>query len=130
MKYYIFILLVFLFISCDTRQNCRDLNGRWTNNEGQSLVFLAQNQGLWLTQFGSHTDSFTFKYLLDCNTKTPWINISDFSDGPHAAHALYGIIEWTSDSSIRLCYEAGPSAEVRPVEFDPEQTVKFVKKDN
>jgi hypothetical protein len=113
--------------ACKNEAGCRDLAGAWTDREGQELVFLESGQVLWLTPFGSQTDTLTADYRLDCRKDPVTIDFLNFRGGPYANNVLYGIIEWTGDSSIRLLYEPGSDERVRPEAFDGEQPLQFVR---
>ena len=116
-----------LFQSCNTSGQCRDLSGHWTTQEGQDLIFLHDGKALWLTRFGSRFDTNRMEYHLECNANLITLDLSNFQTGPHTGKTLFGILEWSSDTSFRLRYEPGLSPEVRPTEFDNDQAVKFVR---
>lgn len=123
--------LVCLYFACGNGSKCRDLSGHWTTQEGQDLVFLPEGKALWLTRFGSHYDTNQFQYRLDCTANVVAIDLHSFRSGPHSGTALYGILEWSSDTSFRLRYEPGSQDDVRPATFDQEQSIQFVRaKDN
>lgn len=121
--------LFFLFPSCTFDSPCRELTGRWTTREGQDIVFQAGGTALWLTSFGSQFDTVRLHFLLNCKKAPAAIDLSDFENGPHKGQTLYGILEWQSDSSFRLRYEPGARPEARPKAFEPEQTLKFFRKE-
>ena len=101
---------------------CKPLAGTWLNTDGFVFVFLPDSSALWLTQFGNQYDTVRLRYALDCNQTPLALNLSGFQTGPHQGKTLYGILEWTSDSTFRFRYEL----ETRPTVFDNEQTMKFV----
>ncbi len=113
--------------SCQLAPDCYELTGRWSNREGQDLIFEAGGSALWLTRFGSQYDTMRFRYALDCKQAPPALDLSDFDGGPHQGKLLYAILEWQSDTSFRMRYEPGARPEMRPKAFDPEQTVKFYR---
>jgi hypothetical protein len=120
-------VLLYFFASCGGRQVCHDLEGRWTNGEGQDFVFDPTGKALWLTRFGSSYDTVAFDYALNCDEQPAEIDLLNFQGGPHVGRALYGILEWNSDTSFRLHFEPGAEAGNRPTAFDPEQTLEFVR---
>lgn len=111
-----------LFVSCNSRI-CHELAGRWTTQEGQEMIF-QDGKAMWLTRFGSQYDTVLFEYYLDCNPEPATVDLTRFYTGPFSGKTLYGILEWTSDTSFRIRYEPGMSVEVRPETFD-EETVRF-----
>jgi hypothetical protein len=117
--------LVCLYFACGNSAKCRDLSGHWTTQEGQDLVFLPEGKALWLTRFGSRYDTTQLQYRLNCSAEV--IDLHDFCSGPHASSTLYGILEWSSDTSFRLRYEPGSQDDVRPATFDHEQSIQFVR---
>ncbi len=120
--------LGFLFLSaCQNTQNCRDLIGIWSNREGQKLIFQKDNSALWLFQFGSRTDSFFITYKYDCKKQPAALDLSNFASGSLAGKTLFGILEWTNDSSFRFDAEPGNSPEIRPKSFNLEQVQTFIK---
>ena len=121
------IAAMLLATACTQKPECGPLEGRWTNREGEDLLFLPNNQGLWLTRFGSSYDSVAFTYALDCSQNPAGLNLNNFSTGPYNGKTLFGIIEWTSDSSLRLRYEAGMNHTDRPKGFDAEATEKYFR---
>ncbi|MEO6038806.1 MAG: hypothetical protein ABIQ93_10355 [Saprospiraceae bacterium] len=118
-------LLILLCTSCISTLPCRELVGHWTTHEGQDLVFLPQGQALWLTKFGSQYDTIRMKFKFDCQRQPATLDLSDFQNGPHIRKTLFGILDWSSDSSFRFRYEVGSQSADRPQEFDVEQTQKF-----
>lgn len=116
-----------LFFACGSGAKCRDLNGRWSTQEGQDLVFLPEGKALWLTRFGSHYDTTQLEYRLDCTPNLVSIDLLNFRSGPHSGVTLFGILEWSSDTSFRLRYEPGSQADVRPTTFDQEQSIQFIR---
>lgn len=118
---------IFLLEQCKPEAECAAPEGHWTNHEGQEMIFLGGNKALWLTQFGSQNDTDYFDYRLDCSAETPALDFNGFQTGPFTGKTLFGIFEWTSDTSFRLRYEPGTQPEVRPTAFDNEQTVRFFR---
>jgi hypothetical protein len=114
--------------SCQYTTPCRSMNGTWTNKEGQDLIFLTADSALWLTRFGSTTDTIGFMYHMICKNQPALIEWTRFTNGPYSGKTLYGILEWLSDTSFRVRYEPGIQEQVRPAEFDNQQTIRFVRK--
>ncbi|MCY7327276.1 MAG: hypothetical protein LH618_01865 [Saprospiraceae bacterium] len=123
--YPLFFLMSVLFTACVSTSNCRELTGRWTTYEGQDLVFEPNGNALWLTKFGSQYDTVRMRFQYDCAAKPITLDLSDFQNGPHTGKLLFGIFDWSSDSSFRFRYEVGSQPTVRPQDFDMEQTQKF-----
>ena len=121
----LFLSLLFILSACDRQAGCRELTGPWTTHEGQELVFLPDGQALWLTKFGSQYDTIRMHFRFDCAARPATLDLSDFQNGPHRGKMLFGIFDWSSDSSFRFRYEVGSQPEDRPKEFDVEQTQKF-----
>lgn len=121
------LLFVCLFISssCGPQSSCRELTGHWTNHEGQELVFAPDGSALWLTKFGSQYDTVRMRFQFDCAARPSTLDLSDFRNGPHSGKMLFGIFDWSSDSSFRFRYEVGTRAEDRPRAFEAEQTQQF-----
>ena len=115
------------FTQCKSESQCMVPEGHWTNREGQEMIFLTGNKALWLTEFGSQNDTDYFDYRLDCNTEVPVLDFNGFQSGPFTGKTLFGIFEWTSDTSFRLRYEAGTQPDARPKAFDNEQTMRFFR---
>lgn len=127
-KLYLFALLLAvlqLYVFCTNKVTCHELIGRWTTQEGQEFVFQQDGKAMWLTRFGSQYDTVPFEYFLDCKAEPVRINLQKFHAGPYSGKTLFGILEWTSDTSFRLRYEPGESEEARPEEFDNDGTMKF-----
>lgn len=114
-----------LLVACNGRI-CHELAGRWSNLEGQEMIFQPDGKALWLTRFGSQYDTVLFEYSLDCKPDPATVELTQFYSGPFSGKTLYGILEWTSDTSFRMRYESGMNADVRPKDFDAEETMKFV----
>lgn len=119
--------LATLFIACKTEDNCRDLVGRWTNQEGQVLAFEPSGKALWLVKFGSQFDTFQIQYRYDCKQDPATLDLSSFQSGPLSGKSLFGIVEWSSDSVFRFDSEPGTSPEVRPTTFNPEYAERYFR---
>jgi len=119
--------VVSLFISCTDTPPCYDLAGRWTNREGQVFLFQPEGKALWLIKFGSKFDTFPIQYAYDCKQRPAALDLSGFQNGPLMGKTLFGILEWTSDTSFRFDGEPGTSPEVRPQTFNVEQTQRYFK---
>lgn len=125
--YLIIVLFAVLqmFVSCTNKVTCHELSGRWTTQEGQDFVFQQHGKALWLTRFGSQFDTVPFEYRLDCNTDPAAFDLYELNKGPYAGKKLFGILEWTSDTSFRLQYEPGRDVDSRPKVFSNETSLKF-----
>ena len=121
------IMALSLIYACQGPPKCQDLSGAWTDREGHNIVFQENGKALWLNKFGQMVDTISFAFTLNCNSTPASIDLKDFSDGPFAGKTLFGIIEWSADSIFRLCYEVGQQPEIRPKQFDPEQTMRFFR---
>lgn len=120
--------LATLLLFCTPGANhCPDINGRWSNREGQIFSFDPGGKGLWLVKFGSKYDTFPIAYRYDCGKKTTTLDLSDFKTGPMAGKTQYGIIEWSGDTLFRMSSETGSSEASRPQKFDPEHVDKFYR---
>lgn len=123
--YILLFLCLMLSSACSQRSSCRELTGHWTNHEGQDLVFAPDGSALWLTKFGSQYDTVRMRFQFDCTARPATLDLSDFRNGPHSGKMLFGIFDWSSDSSFRFRYEVSTRPEDRPPAFDVEQTQKF-----
>ncbi len=125
--YLLLVLLAVLqmFVTCTNKVTCHELSGRWTTREGQDFVFQHNGKALWLTQFGSQFDTVPFEYQLDCNVAPASFDLYQLNNGPYAGKKLFGILEWTSDTSFRLQYEPGMDVNSRPETFSNETALKF-----
>lgn len=122
------IAAVFLFYTaCRPGTSCPDLTGQWANHEGQFFHFEPGGKALWLIKFGSQFDTFPIRYYYDCKQKPAILDLSGFKSGPLTGKTLYGILEWTSDSSFRFNSESGSSPDVRPQVFNVEQTQRYFR---
>ncbi len=119
------LFTVQMFVFCTNKVTCHELTGRWTTQEGQEFVFQNDGKAMWLTRFGSQFDTVFLAYQLDCKAEPATLDLLHFYSGPYSGKTLFGILEWTSDTSFRLRYEPGMDANVRPREFDNEMTMKF-----
>ncbi len=121
------ITAISILMSCQGRPPCRELTGTWTNREGYGLVFKSDNKALWLNKFGQIIDTVTCVFVLNCKASPATLDFSGFNAGPFQDKTLFGIVEWSADTLIRYCYEAGSQPDVRPKTFDQAQTIKFFR---
>ena len=112
---------------CRFGSSCPDLTGNWTNREGQFIHFKPDGTALWLIKFGSEFDTFPIQYHYDCKQQPAILDLSGFRSGPLNGKTLFGILEWTSDSSFRFDGESGTAPEVRPEKFNLEQTQQYFR---
>jgi hypothetical protein len=116
-----------LLFACCNEENCRDIYGNWNDREGHAFVFKNDGTALWLNKFGQMVDTIDFVFSINCKTSPASIDFKDFDNGPFAGKTLFGIIEWSADSVFRICYEVGHQQDIRPKQFDSEQTMKFFR---
>lgn len=119
--------VVSIFFSCAGTPHCYDLDGRWTNREGQTFLFQPDGKALWLIQFGSQFDTFAIQYQYNCKQNPATLDLSDFQSGPLTGKTLFGILEWSGDTTFRFDAESGTSPEVRPQTFNLEQTQRYYR---
>ena len=121
------LLLAAIWMCACGDGDCRIPRGRWTNREGQVLIFNPEGRGLWLTRFGSAYDTVGMHYRLDCSTEPMYIDMDGFKGAMYEGKQLYGIMEWSSDTSFRMLYEIGTNSSDRPSTFESDLTQKFYK---
>ena len=119
--------VVILFFSCANSSPCHELDGRWTNREGQIFLFQPDGKALWLIQFGSTFDTFPIEYRYDCKRQPAALDLSGFQTGPLTGKTLFGILEWASDTAFRFDAEPGTSPDVRPKTFNSEQAQRYFR---
>ena len=112
---------IILLNACDVKQECKVPIGHWTDNEGKEMVFQSDGKALWLTRFGSQYDTQTCSYKVDCTAIPTTLEMQDFSSGPYTGRTVYGIYEWSNDTTMRFQFEEGE----RPKVFDSQQLVKL-----
>jgi hypothetical protein len=126
------VVLLFALLgaaACGDRGECRLPAGRYSNREGQVLIFMPKGQGWWLTQFGSVYDTTALRYRVDCSAAPMRIDMDGFQGAMYEGRRLYGLLEWSSDSSFRFIYEIGGGASVRPTTFESDLTQQFYAAD-
>jgi hypothetical protein len=52
-----------------------------------------------------------------------------FQGAMYEGRRLYGLLDWSSDSSFRFIYEIGDSPSVRPTTFESELTQQFYQEE-
>ncbi|MBK8555610.1 MAG: hypothetical protein IPL65_07495 [Lewinellaceae bacterium] len=119
--------VILLLQACSQANKCAPPQGAWENGDGQTVVFQENGQLLWLDRFGSSVDTTVASFQFNCQSNPVTLDIQDFKAGPFRGKTLYGIMEWSSDTTLRLRYEAGSSAASRPKAFDSDLTQQFVK---
>ena len=112
---------------CTAPIPCHEPVGHWVDREGQTFIFKGSGEGLWLIQFGSKADTVLLRYRLNCDKHPALFDLMDIQSGPYSGKTLFGILEWNSDTSFRIRYEAGISPEIRPEAFDAQETLQFYK---
>lgn len=113
--------LIFLSQACEPKQDCKLPIGHWTDNEGREMIFLEDGKAFWLTRFGSQYDTLAFSYTIDCKAVPQSIEMQGFTSGPYTGRALFGIFEWSNDSTLRMQLDDGE----RPTVFDSQRASKF-----
>lgn len=121
------ILISALGFSACADGDCRIPQGRWTNREGQVFVFNPEGRGLWLTRFGSTYDTVSMRYEINCSTEPFQIDMDGFQGALYEGKQLYGILEWSNDTSFRMLYEIGTTPSDRPSTFESDLTQQFFK---
>lgn len=119
--------VISIFLSCTDAPRCYDLEGRWTNREGQVFLFQPNGKALSIIQFGSEFDTFPIQYQYDCKQQPATLDLSGFQNGPLTGKTFFGILEWATDTTFRFDGEPGSSPEVRPKTFNLEQTQRFFR---
>jgi hypothetical protein len=123
MKHWLWIPLLTL-AACGADTTCRPPVGHWTDREGRDLVFESAGQALWLTRFGSQTDTQHCQFEFDCQQSPPQLDLKNFTSGPFAGKTLFGIVEWSHDSAFRWQYDY----DARPHTFEADAEMQFFKK--
>lgn len=119
------IALLALFSSAGCGSPCPELSGKWSTREGQSIFFKKSGNALWLTRFGSQVDTVPMAFRYDCAKQPVELDLFQFRTGPLVGKTLFGILEWTSDTTFRFNAEAGTDPSLRPKTFESDQTLKF-----
>jgi hypothetical protein len=57
------------------------------------------------------------------------IDMDGFQGAMYEGRRLYGLLDWSSDSSFRFIYEIGDSPSVRPTTFESELTQQFYQEE-
>lgn len=126
MKHVLWLAFTLVFISASGQD--KKLKGIWDNGTGQILVFQGDNQALWIFYQESKRDTFKIKYSTDFKSKPYKLDLTDFTHGPLKGKTLYGILDYTDKKTIKFDCEPGTTPDVRPREFNPEQTQTYKKK--
>jgi hypothetical protein len=114
---------ILLLNACDEKQECKAPVGHWTDNEGKEMVFTPDGKALWLTRFGSQYDTQTCVYNVDCTVVPAAMEMQGFTSGPYTGRTVYGIYEWSNDTTLRFQFDEGE----KPRVFDSQQAMKMVK---
>ena len=122
------ILLITIITSIAAHAQLKKLKGRWDNQNGQVLVFQKNNKALWIFYSETKSDTFRIQYAANLNTSPSQLDLSGFSSGPLQGKTLFGIVEFKGRNIIRFDCEPGKTAEVRPKQFNTEQTQTYYKK--
>ena len=110
-------------ISCTSLKN--KLLGSWDNKKGQILEFKKDNQAEWIFYNETSKDAFQINYNTNFNTKPIQLELTNFKAGPLKGKTLFGIIEFTNDSTLR--FDCEPLLADRPKDFNSEQTQTYFK---
>ncbi len=105
---------------------CRPLEGQWQTEEGHLWSF-HQDRLLWITRFGQLLDTVVLSYRYDCATYPIALDLKELAGGPWRRKTLYGILEWSSDTSFRFCAAAGTDPSLRPRHFTDAETIRFFR---
>jgi hypothetical protein len=119
-------LVLLITGACSGGDDCRSIAGHWSNGEGQEFVLQPDGHALWLVRFGSTFDTVRMQYVFDCKKQPATLDLSNIQRGPYSGRTLYGIAEWTTDSTLRFRYETGADVSERPTLFDAESTQEWV----
>jgi hypothetical protein len=105
------------------------LAGIWTNGQGQTFAFDAEDSVMWLFDDSSGTDTFRLYYRYDAKATPPALDLFGFETGQLKGQTLFGIatIGGAKKDSLRLDFEMGTDATSRPKDFNPSQSQTFVK---
>ena len=117
------LLILSAFISCTSSND--KLLGSWDNKEGQILEFEKDSQAKWIFYTETTSDTFQINYNANFNTKPIQIDLTNFKAGPLKGKTLFGIIEFTNDSTMR--FDCEPLLADRPKDFNSEQTKTYFK---
>jgi hypothetical protein len=120
-KFSIICGIVLFLHACGVKEECKIPIGHWTDNEGREMVFQPDGKALWLTRFGSQYDTQTCAYKVDCTTVPATMEMKGFSSGPYTGRTVYGIFEWSSDTSVRCQFNEGEHPKI----FDSQQSMKL-----
>jgi hypothetical protein len=119
------LALLALLSSVGCESSCPEPAGKWSTREGQSIFFQKNGKALWLTRFGSQVDTVPMVFRYDCAKQPVELDLFQFRSGPLVGKTLFGILEWTSDSTFRFNAEAGTDPSLRPKTFESDQTLRF-----
>jgi len=67
------------------------------------------------------------EYRYDCSKRPVELDLFGFQSGPLTGKTLFGVLEWSSDTSFRFNAEPGTDAVARPQTFESDQTLKFFR---
>lgn len=123
----VFAAFFLAFAACQLSPTCHDVNGRWSNREGRTVIMEPNKEARWVIKFGSQSETFAVKYEYDCKATPATLDFHDFQWGPLRGRSLYGIIEWTSDSTFRYQSDPGTSPAARPKEFTNDLAITFYR---
>lgn len=131
MRTYCLLVLIGLafLLGCDSTDSSA-IVGQWKSDDLLTLTFEDDGTGLW--NFGSpgETGAAKFTYELSDYKYVQHITLSNFNSEEMKDITLFGIAEFEGTTQFKVDWEpgaAGSSRNVRPTDFDPEQTLVFTR---
>jgi hypothetical protein len=115
--------------SCDSAAPSA-IVGLWKSNDLLTLTFEDDGTGLW--NFGSPSETATaeFTYELSDYKYVQHITLSNFNSEEMQDITLFGIAEFDGTTQFKVDWEPGTAESarnIRPTDFDPEQTLVFTR---
>jgi len=109
-----------------------DIIGTWSNESGTfTYVFMEDGEAKWLIQRPENVDTLTGKYRFVSDSLPMQLDFYDFETRMLNGKDVYGIVEFTNDSTLRYDNELAASPEEaldrRPTTFNEYQTATFYK---
>jgi len=137
MKYSIFFSMIFVLAACTSKpvnEEAVELTGSWASkNDAVTYVFQDESNALWLIRRpDGSVDTLTGKYRFLADSLPMQLDFYDFETGMLNGKDVYGIVEFTSDTTFRFSNELAGSPEEalkrRPKTFSEFQSATFYKK--
>lgn len=123
LRYFIGGIAAILLIQCGTAEDCRAPVGKWSDQQGRSWIFEPDGKALWITRFGSQSDTQSCSYKLDCERSPALLVMENFDAGPFTGRSVLAIFEWSNDSTLRFQYGDGSAIDA----FDVELAAKLIR---